>query len=243
MAAENALRRARQVAEAESAARDTVSRATDTSVGSPGSSAPVTGAPPAVPGLRERNKRIRLKRILTAARALFMSKGFTSTTIQDIAAEADVGLGTLYLYARSKEDLLVLVFKDDILNMIESSYEAIDLASSLLDQLMAFFKNNIAYHNQHPELSRTVLKELSFSMAEQRREDIDQVMRMTYAKLSLIIEQAREQHPTGKTLYVGTTAWSAFALYYHLLQAYLCGFITEDEFIKNLRNALSALLS
>lgn len=66
-------------------------------------------------GLRERKKLIRLQRIVAAARQLFIEKGFTTTTIQDIAAEADVGLGTLYLYAKSKEDLLVLVFKDDIL--------------------------------------------------------------------------------------------------------------------------------
>ncbi|MEZ5526741.1 MAG: helix-turn-helix domain-containing protein [Gammaproteobacteria bacterium] len=33
-------------------------------------------------------------------------RGFPETTIQDIAEEADIGLGTLYLYARSKEDLL-----------------------------------------------------------------------------------------------------------------------------------------
>jgi len=194
-------------------------------------------------GLRERKKRIRLQRILTAARTLFMARGFVPTTIQDIAVEADVGLGTLYLYARSKEDLLVLVFKDDILNMIESSYEAIDPQAPLLDQFMTFFKSNIAYHNQHPELSRTVLKELSFSFAEQRREDIDQIMRVTYAKLGQMVEQAKKDRHMDKTLYTGTTAWSAFALYYHLLQGYLCGFHTEEEFLKSLRNALSALLA
>lgn len=203
----------------------------------------INGVQPASLGLRERKKRMRLQRILTAARALFIEKGFVATTIQDITAAADVGLGTLYLYARSKEDLLVLVFKDDILKMIETSSEGIDPAAPLLEQLMCFFKSNIAYHNQHPELSRTVLKELSFSMAEQRREDIDQIMRTTYNKLSEMVEQAKLAQPGGKVLYTGTTAWSAFALYYHLLQGYLCGFQTEDEFVKNLRNALKALLA
>ncbi|MDP1756885.1 MAG: helix-turn-helix domain-containing protein, partial [Pseudohongiella sp.] len=58
-------------------------------------------------GLRERKKLLRLQRIVAAARELFINKGFNTTTIQDIAVEADVGLGTLYLYAKSKEDLLV----------------------------------------------------------------------------------------------------------------------------------------
>lgn len=194
-------------------------------------------------GLRERKKLIRLQKIVASARKLFVEKGFNTTTIQDIAAEADVGLGTLYLYAKSKEDLLVLVFKDDILLMIDRSYAAIKPGTPLLEQLMAFFDGHIRYHKQDQALSRTVLKELSFSTTEQRREDINQVMNSTYAKLMKIIERARRDNRVSKDLYTGTTAWSAFALYYHLLQGYLCGFHDEEEFRKGLRNALIALLN
>lgn len=194
-------------------------------------------------GLRERKKLIRLQRIVTAARLLFLQKGFSNTTIQDIAAEADVGLGTLYLYAKSKEDLLVMVLKDDILKMIEASYANIPPDAPLLDQLMVFFDGHINYHNQDHALSRTVLKELSFSITEQRRHDIDQIMNSTYSKLMKLIERAKRDKRLTKDVYTGTTAWSAFALYYHLLQGYLCGFHTEDEFRKSLRNALTAVLT
>lgn len=193
-------------------------------------------------GLRERKKLIRLQRIVAAARKLFIEKGFNTTTIQDIAVEADVGLGTLYLYAKSKEDLLVMVFKDDILKMIETSYNNIPADASLLDQLMAFFDGHITYHNQDQSLSRTVLKELSFSTTEQRRKDIDQITRSTYSKMMRLIERASRDGRVTKEIYTGTMAWSAFALYYHLLQGYLCGFHSEEEFRKSLRNALAALL-
>ncbi len=194
-------------------------------------------------GLRERKKLIRLQRIVAAARDLFIDKGFTTTTIQDIAAQADVGLGTLYLYAKSKEDLLVLVFKDDILKMIDESYAAISPGEPLIDQLMAFFDGHINYHLKDQTLSRTVLKELSFSTTEQRRQDIDQIMNSTYAKLMKLIERARRDGRLEKEVYTGTMAWSTFALYYHLLQGFLCGFHTEVEFRKSLRNALTALLT
>ncbi len=88
-----------------------------------------------------------------------------------------------------------------------------------------------------------MLKELSFSTTEQRRADINQVMNSAYAKLMKIIERARRDNRVSKDLYTGTTAWSAFALYYHLLQGYLCGFHDEEEFRKGLRNALIALLN
>jgi AcrR family transcriptional regulator len=194
-------------------------------------------------GLRERKKLIRLQRIVAAARDLFIRKGFSNTTIQDIAAEVDVGLGTLYLYAKSKEDLLVMVFKDDILRMIQTSYASIPADAPLLDQLMAFFDVHIRYHAQDQVLSRTVLKELSFSTTEQRRQDIDQITQSTYSKLMKLIERARRDKRVSKEMYTGTMAWSAFALYYHLLQGFLCGFHTEDEFRKSLHNALFALLS
>jgi AcrR family transcriptional regulator len=194
-------------------------------------------------GLRERKKLIRLQRIVAAARDLFIRKGFSNTTIQDIAAEVDVGLGTLYLYAKSKEDLLVMVFKDDILRMIQTSYASIPADAPLLDQLMAFFDVHIRYHAQDQVLSRTVLKELSFSTTEQRRQDIDQITQSTYSKLMKLIERARRDKRVSKEMYTGTMAWSAFALYYHLLQGFLCGFHTEDEFRKSQHNALFALLS
>lgn len=193
-------------------------------------------------GLRERKKLQRLRRIVESAESLFIQKGFINTTIQDIAEQAEVGLGTLYLYARGKEDLLVLVFKQHILAMIEQAFAAVDPADSLLDQMMTFFDEHIEYHKRDQSLSRTVLKELSFSSTEQRRQDIAEIMEASYEKLRELIELAAtpgDEQP----VYPGTLSWSAFALYYHLLQGFLCGFLDEDGFRKNLRNALSMLLN
>ncbi|MDT8427618.1 MAG: TetR/AcrR family transcriptional regulator [Pseudomonadales bacterium] len=204
-------------------------------------SVPLSGLPDGM-GLRERKKLMRLQRIIAAAGKLFTRKGFSNTTIQDIAIEADVGLGTLYLYAKSKEDLLVLVFKEHILKMIDDSYKMISPELPLIDQLMVFFMGHIDYHKVDKELSRTVLKELSFSSTPQRQEDIEQIVKVTYARLGQILERAASLGKTKKTLYLGTSSWSVFALYYHLLQAFLCDLMTEAEFRKNLRNALTLLL-
>ena len=48
----------------------------------------------------------RRKSILDAALKLFVSKGFNETTVQDIATEARMGTGTVYLYFPSKEHVL-----------------------------------------------------------------------------------------------------------------------------------------
>jgi AcrR family transcriptional regulator len=52
-----------------------------------------------------RARAARREEILAAARAVFARQGFRGTTIADIAEEAGIALGTIYLYFRSKEDV------------------------------------------------------------------------------------------------------------------------------------------
>ncbi len=54
---------------------------------------------------RERQKLARREAILAAARKVFARKGFEGTTIADVAREAGVAAGTVYLYYASKLDL------------------------------------------------------------------------------------------------------------------------------------------
>jgi len=197
----------------------------------------------AKPGLRERKKRLRLQRIISVARQLFLSKGFQNTTIQDIAEEAGIGLGTLYLYAKGKEDLLVLVFRETLLQMTEAAFDGTDPQASVLDQLMYFFQVHIDYHKEDRVLSRTVLKELSFPVNPQRRHDIELIFNAAYDKLAQLLKRSIQQGKLSPTLYIGTAITSIFGLFYHLLQGFLCDFFNEEEFQKHLSHALGMLLA
>ena len=65
-------------------------------------------------GLRKRNKEDKLQRIREAAWALFSERGYEATTTRAVAERAQIGTGTLFLYAQSKSDLLFLVFRDQL---------------------------------------------------------------------------------------------------------------------------------
>jgi AcrR family transcriptional regulator len=54
---------------------------------------------------REREFLAHREEILMAAQKVFAAKGFFSTTMSDIAGEAEFGTGTLYKYFKSKEEL------------------------------------------------------------------------------------------------------------------------------------------
>jgi AcrR family transcriptional regulator len=59
-------------------------------------------------GIRERKSRERERRrqqIMVAARRVFSEKGFSKATMEDIAREAELSAGTLYLYFKSKDEL------------------------------------------------------------------------------------------------------------------------------------------
>jgi AcrR family transcriptional regulator len=59
-------------------------------------------------GIQERKKRERERRrqqIIVAAKRVFSEKGFSKTTMEDIAREAELSPGTLYLYFKNKDEL------------------------------------------------------------------------------------------------------------------------------------------
>ena len=59
-------------------------------------------------GIQERKRRERERRrqqIIVAAKRIFSVKGFSKTTMEDIAREAELSPGTLYLYFKNKDEL------------------------------------------------------------------------------------------------------------------------------------------
>jgi AcrR family transcriptional regulator len=59
-------------------------------------------------GIQERKQRERERRrqqIIVAAKRVFSDKGFSKTTMEDIAREAELSPGTLYLYFKNKDEL------------------------------------------------------------------------------------------------------------------------------------------
>lgn len=62
-----------------------------------------------------KNKDLILKRrqqLVKAASKLFFEKGFDRTTMREISRASGLTMGSLYDYVRSKDDILVLVYKD-----------------------------------------------------------------------------------------------------------------------------------
>ncbi|WP_371324074.1 TetR/AcrR family transcriptional regulator [Dechloromonas sp. ZY10] len=94
-----------------------------------------------LPSLRKRRKEARPAELLAAALDLFVARGFAATRLEDVAAQAGVSKGTLYLYFENKEALFKAVIREGIVPVLVENEEiaarhqgsAFDLLKKLLD--------------------------------------------------------------------------------------------------------------
>ncbi|MFK3834604.1 TetR/AcrR family transcriptional regulator [Microbacterium sp. NPDC087868] len=120
----------------------------------PAESAPV--------GRRERNKQQKLERIVAAAAELFSERGVDEVTTQQIADAADIGTGTLFLYAKTKGELLLLVQNSHYADALERGRAASADARTPLDGMMALATPIIECNRVQVENGRTYLREMVF---------------------------------------------------------------------------------
>ena len=80
----------------------------------------------------------RKDQIMNAAEEVFTRKGFSDARMDDIAEETGLSKGTLYLYYKSKNDLIIAIL-DRIFQREFRAFENLDLASmSATDAIWAF---------------------------------------------------------------------------------------------------------
>jgi AcrR family transcriptional regulator len=123
-------------------------------------SATATSSPS--PGRRERNKQEKLARITAAASQLFAERGVDEVTTQEIADRADIGTGTLFLYAKTKGELLLLVQNSAYADALEEGQAAAAATTDTLDAVMAIVRPVVACNRKQVENGRTYLRELVF---------------------------------------------------------------------------------
>lgn len=116
-------------------------------------------------GRRERNKQEKLERIMVAAGALFAERGVDDVTTQEIADAADIGTGTLFLYAKTKGELLLLVQNAHYSRALEEGRSAAAATSGAIDGVLALLAPVVACNRTQVDNGRTYLREMIFGDA------------------------------------------------------------------------------
>lgn len=113
-------------------------------------------------GRRERSKQAKLERIFTAASELFAERGVDEVTTQQIADAADIGTGTLFLYAKTKGELLLLVQNAHYADALEHGRAEAKKVESAKDALLALIAPVVECNRAQVDNGRTYLREMVF---------------------------------------------------------------------------------
>ena len=193
-------------------------------------------------GRREQNKLEKRGRIIAAARALFTHKGFDGTTTQDIADAAGVASGTVFTYARTKEDLLILVFHDEMMGVVERAYIAAHGSEGLLNQTISFFETFVAYHERDLPLAHALMRQLGYVGSPEQRSLVSELMTSLLGRLALLVQTAKDDGKVDATSALIPSARALFAIYYFHLGGLLSGYLDRTQFDRALRTDLGLLL-
>lgn len=85
---------------------------------------------------KERERLLRKQEIMKVSAGLFAEKGFASTTLEEIAARAEYGTGTIYNYFQNKDEII----KSIIESVFESNMALIEMADKKASDLLEFFE-------------------------------------------------------------------------------------------------------
>lgn len=98
----------------------------------------------------------RQEEILQAAIRVLAVKGFQQTKIRDIAKEAGVADGTIYLYYKNKDELLVRLFEEVMQQVLTILRTALEEVSTPEDKLRCFLRTHLHMVEKEPEIAQII---------------------------------------------------------------------------------------
>jgi AcrR family transcriptional regulator len=164
-------------------------------------------------GRRETNKREKLVRIRQAARDVFLRKGYEAATVREIAAAADVAFGTLFLYAKNKQDLLLLLFDKQLVPLAEHAFGKAKADTPFIDQLIVFFAEFYKFFGATPDLSRDMLREITFSSSGIVAARIWATVQETEQQIARLVARAQAQGQVSSSIAPTEAAHLIFSLH------------------------------
>lgn len=172
-------------------------------------------------GRREDNQNQKRARIIAAAKVLFSKNGYEATTTRSIARRARIAHGTLFLYAKTRADVVAMVFHAEIGDAVRAAM-ATQPQGSFTDLCLHFYGAFIDVYARDPRLAAVIVKEMPWLVGESRLA----MMGLTHEVLVALANHIAilQQQGAVRDDVVGmTTSVTSFAIYYGALTAWLGG--------------------
>ena len=100
------------------------------------------------------------ERIINTARAIFIEKGYTDTSMSDIAARLNINRPTLHYYYRTKEKLFDAVFGEIIRSSVKLIHSTLSGDESIEERISKIIDSYNEYFILHPDLPLFFFREV-----------------------------------------------------------------------------------
>jgi len=109
---------------------------------------------------KDRSRTDKRERILAAAVKVFAERGFYNAKVSQVAAEAGVADGTIYLYFKNKDDLLISAFEDRMSWINSRLTNELETRQPPVDRLRRFFAMHLLLAVHSRDLAEFITVEL-----------------------------------------------------------------------------------
>ncbi|MDY0910170.1 helix-turn-helix domain-containing protein [Microbacterium sp. CFBP9034] len=190
-------------------------------------------------GRRERNKQEKLDRIMAAASELFAAHGVEDVTTQQIADKADIGAGTLFLYAKTKGELLLLVQNAHYAEALERGRADAAATADVRDAVLAIVRPVVECNRVQIDNGRTYLREMAFGdPTEPRHREALTIAFETEAAIAAVLGRDGTTDATR----TATIARIVSAVMFVTMAASTNIGLSVDEIVDDIRTQLDAML-
>jgi len=103
--------------------------------------------------MKDENKH---QKILHAAIKVFSEKGFYNSRVSEIAKEANVADGTIYLYFKNKDDILISLFEEEFGKIVQNMRAALEKEKDALQKIKRFAITHLSIVSKQQELGEVM---------------------------------------------------------------------------------------
>ena len=119
---------------------------------------------------REREREQRHNAIIAAAEIIFFRKGFDKATMQEVAREAELSKGTLYLYFKDKESLHFAIMQKGLKILSKMMQDACEEKYTGAENALEIGKAYIRFYREHHDYFRAIM---AFESEKLQKIDVD----------------------------------------------------------------------
>jgi AcrR family transcriptional regulator len=137
--------------------------------------------------------------ILDAASAVFSRDGYAEASVDDVAAQAGIGKGTVYLYFKSKEELYVAALARDMRVLSGKAREEMESVAAFREKVEAFLRVRLEYCRAHEDFLRIYLSEYgSVCVNSSMGKEIRRLQRNNMKYVASVVQKAIDRHEIRK---------------------------------------------